>query len=416
MPLKSGQVHLRGRHVCNSGACVFEEEPTSAIACAMLLPAYKDHLAAMRSASKLDKLTAVPKKGGPQDTPDQKVSKLLSQEKSHVKLGFESAALGSGLQDKCSVTVYFPLQFSELRVLHGVEDVYVQSLLRCQKWDSKGGKSSAYFAKTMDGRYIIKQLSKTETNSFLELAPLYFRHLAAVMAPLLPQQQRRSCLVRILGAYQVVIRPGPGAKAGSRETKMDLVVMENVFYARKVKQIYDLKGSIRSRYNSEPESNPVLLDENLLEGLPQDPILVEQSCRHLLDEVLWADTSFLGHYGIMDYSLLVGIAESDSSSEKEKEDPKGLVLVVGIIDFLRQYTWDKQLETWVKSSGLLGGAGKVPTIISPVWYMRRFRLAMRAYFTPVPTCEPPPDTLNPDAMAVPQPFTPAAARRRSVRS
>lgn len=49
-----------------------------------------------------------------------------------------------------------------------------------------------------------------------------------------------------------------------------------------------------------------------------------------------------------------------------------------------QYTWDKQLETWVKSSGMLGGNGKEPTIISPKQYMRRFRAAMQQYFTPVP--------------------------------
>jgi hypothetical protein len=41
----------------------------------------------------------------------------------------------------------------------------------------------------------------------------------------------------------------------------------------------------------------------------------------------------------------------------------------------RQYTWDKQLETWVKSSGILGGNGKEPTIISPKQYCRRFRWA-----------------------------------------
>ncbi len=40
-------------------------------------------------------------------------------------------------------------------------------------------------------------------------------------------------------------------------------------------------------------------------------------------------------------------------------------LVVALIDYIRQYTWDKQLETWVKSAGLLGGGGKEPTIISP---------------------------------------------------
>lgn len=40
---------------------------------------------------------------------------------------------------------------------------------------------------------------------------------------------------------------------------------------------------------------------------------------------------------------------------------------------LVQYTWDKQVETWVKKSGILGGAGKDPTVISPKQYSRRFR-------------------------------------------
>ncbi len=63
-----------------------------------------------------------------------------------------------------------------------------------------------------------------------------------------------------------------------------------------------------------------------------------------------------------------------------------------------RYTWDKQLETWVKSSGILGGAGKVPTIISPKQYMKRFRIAMMVYFTLVPSNERPEDQLNPEAM------------------
>lgn len=42
---------------------------------------------------------------------------------------------------------------------------------------------------------------------------------------------------------------------------------------------------------------------------------------------------------------------------------------------LLQYTWDKQVETWVKKSGILGGAGKDPTVISPKQYSRRFRCA-----------------------------------------
>ncbi|GKD26299.1 hypothetical protein Tco_1232513 [Tanacetum coccineum] len=41
---------------------------------------------------------------------------------------------------------------------------------------------------------------------------------------------------------------------------------------------------------------------------------------------------------VMDYSLLVGVDEQNHE------------LVLGIIDFMRQYTWDKHLEAWVKAS------------------------------------------------------------------
>ncbi|KAL5230761.1 hypothetical protein ABZP36_029537 [Zizania latifolia] len=75
----------------------------------------------------------------------------------------------------------------------------------------------------------------------------------------------------------------------------------------------------------------------------------------------------------MDYSLLVGVDE-------EKHE-----LVLGIIDFMRQYTWDKHLETWVKSSGILGGPKNAsPTVISPMQYKKRFRKAMSAYFIVIP--------------------------------
>ncbi|WMV22866.1 hypothetical protein MTR67_016251 [Solanum verrucosum] len=76
---------------------------------------------------------------------------------------------------------------------------------------------------------------------------------------------------------------------------------------------------------------------------------------------------------VMDYSLLVGV------DEERKE------LVLGIIDFMRQYTWDKHLETWVKASGILGGPkNALPTIVSPIQYKKRFRKAMTSYFLTLP--------------------------------
>lgn len=74
---------------------------------------------------------------------------------------------------------------------------------------------------------------------------------------------------------------------------------------------------------------------------------------------------------VMDYSLLVGV------------DAQRQELVCGIIDYLRQYTWDKQLETWVKSS-LVVPKNVLPTVISPKEYKKRFRKFMSIHFLSVP--------------------------------
>uniref|UniRef100_A0A165X1R2 1-phosphatidylinositol-3-phosphate 5-kinase n=1 Tax=Daucus carota subsp. sativus TaxID=79200 RepID=A0A165X1R2_DAUCS len=74
---------------------------------------------------------------------------------------------------------------------------------------------------------------------------------------------------------------------------------------------------------------------------------------------------------VMDYSLLVGV-----DSQKGE-------LVCGIIDYLRQYTWDKHFETWVKSS-LVVPKNLLPTVISPKEYKKRFRKFISTHFVSVP--------------------------------
>ena len=54
------------------------------------------------------------------------------------------------------------------------------------------------------------------------------------------------------------------------------------------------------------------------------------------------------------------------------------------LDFIRTFTWDKRLEMWVKASGLLGGHGKLPTVVAPELYCKRFCEAMDRYFLMVP--------------------------------
>ena len=59
-------------------------------------------------------------------------------------------------------------------------------------------------------------------------------------------------------------------------------------------------------------------------------------------------------------------------------------LVVGIIDVVRTYTWDKKLESWIKDRGFAGGGRNRPTVTSPKEYKNRFREAMNRYILQAP--------------------------------
>lgn len=288
----------------------------------------------------------------------------------HARVSFsDNGPLG---KVKYTVTCYYAKRFEALRMISCPSEMdFVRSLSRCKKWGAQGGKSNVFFAKTLDDRFIIKQVTKTELESFIKFAPAYFKYLSESIRSSSP-----TCLAKILGIYQVTSKH----IKGGREIKMDVLVMENLLFRRNVVRLYDLKGSCRSRYNADSSGgNKVLLDQNLIETMPTSPIFVGNKAKRLLERAVWNDTSFLASIDVMDYSLLVGIDE-------EKRE-----LVVGIIDFMRQYTWDKHLETWVKASGILGGPKNAsPTVISPDQYKKRFRKAMTTYFLMVPDQWSPP--------------------------
>ncbi|KAL4336773.1 hypothetical protein AHAS_Ahas12G0043700 [Arachis hypogaea] len=288
----------------------------------------------------------------------------------HAKVSFgEDGPLG---KVRYLVTCYYAKRFEALRrVCCPSEFDYIRSLSRCKKWKAQGGKSNVFFAKTLDDRFVIKQVTKTELESFIKFGPGYFKYLSESIGSGSP-----TCLAKILGIYQITSKHLKGGK----ESKMDVLVMENLLFRRTVTRLYDLKGSSRSRYNPDPNGrNKVLLDQNLIEAMPTSPIFVGNKAKRLLERAVWNDTGFLASVDVMDYSLLVGVDE-------EKHE-----LVLGIIDFMRQYTWDKHLETWVKASGILGGPKNAsPTIISPKQYKKRFRKAMTTYFLMLPDQWSPP--------------------------
>ncbi|XP_027334704.1 1-phosphatidylinositol-3-phosphate 5-kinase FAB1B isoform X2 [Abrus precatorius] len=295
---------------------------------------------------------------------------MLYSKALHARVSFgEDGPLG---KVKYSVTCYYAKRFEALRrVCCPSELDYIRSLSRCKKWGAQGGKSNVFFAKTLDDRFIIKQVTKTELESFFKFGSEYFKYLSESIGTGSP-----TCLAKILGIYQVTSKHLKGGK----ESRMDVLVMENLLFRRTVTRLYDLKGSARSRYNADSSGkNKVLLDQNLIEAMPTSPIFVGNKAKRLLERAVWNDTGFLASVDVMDYSLLVGVDE-------EKHE-----LVIGIIDFMRQYTWDKHLETWVKASGILGGPKNTsPTVISPKQYKKRFRKAMTTYFLMLPDQWSPP--------------------------
>ncbi|TQE08716.1 hypothetical protein C1H46_005700 [Malus baccata] len=288
----------------------------------------------------------------------------------HARVSFgDDSPLG---QVKYSVTCYYAKRFEALRRICCPSELdYVRSLSRCKKWGAQGGKSNVFFAKSLDDRFIIKQVTKTELESFIKFAPSYFKYLSESIGTKSP-----TCLAKILGIYQVTSKHLKGGK----ESKIDVLVMENLLFGRNITRLYDLKGSSRSRYNPDSSgSNKVLLDQNLIEAMPTSPIFVGNKPKRVLERAVWNDTAFLASIDVMDYSLLVGMDEENHE------------LVLGIIDFMRQYTWDKHLETWVKASGILGGPKNAsPTVVSPKQYKKRFRKAMTTYFLMVPDQWSPP--------------------------
>ena len=77
--------------------------------------------------------------------------------------------------------IFYAEQFDAIRRKCGVSDRIVESLSRCVKWDSKGGKSRSVFLKTLDERLVLKSLSPVETQTFLTFAPAYFQIMSEAL-------------------------------------------------------------------------------------------------------------------------------------------------------------------------------------------------------------------------------------------
>mmetsp|Transcript_722 Transcript_722/g.1253 ORF Transcript_722/g.1253 Transcript_722/m.1253 type:complete len:583 (+) Transcript_722:1-1749(+) len=358
--------------------------------------------------------------------------RMMLRGKTHIKHHFRDVDDKGQTLCKYVCTTYWATQFQAVRKVflsngekrqasggegdeyrHLDDDAsYVKSLATSFFWAANGGKSGASFAKTADGRFVVKCISRTELQMFLDCAPAYFEYLSKAFFHGLP-----TVLCKIVGVYQI----GYHNRVTGKRSMEQVAVMQDIFYGRKIGKIFDLKGSSRGRYvnvhkgddegsvagtpmggrageqffggehdgNGTDESgrdtgtsgaseirkseiDTVLLDENFLEFTNGRPLPLTDRAKAIFHMSILNDTLFLSIINIIDYSILVGIDE-------EKHE-----LVVGIIDYMRQYDIIKQMERVGKSVGMIAGAQQ-PTIIQPSLYKNRFQGAMERYFTTVPT-------------------------------
>ena len=240
-------------------------------------------------------------------------------------------------------------------------------------------------------------------------------------------------LCKIVGVYQL----GYHNRVTGKRTMEQVAVMQNIFFGRNISKIFDLKGSLRGRFTrqgnldkdkksskkskgynrsksdatsdsdsyssgdeeeddddlsipgssgvergdgkmsndgekGEKASIPTLLDGDFLEFTSGRPLPLTDRAKAVFHMSILNDTLFLSIINVLDYSILVGI------------DEEKMELVVGIIDFMRQYDILKQMERVGKSLPMVVGS-EAPTIIQPPLYKARFTNAMERYFMTVPS-------------------------------
>jgi 1-phosphatidylinositol-3-phosphate 5-kinase len=146
----------------------------------------------------------------------------------------------------------------------------------------------------------------------IELGPSYFRYMDSTAT-------KPTVLAKLLGFYTIEIR---NLENGTTQAKADLLVMENLFYDKKITKAFDLKGiqGRKVKANANPSGSKTLFDGEWIEG-KFDPYLVSFDRYHVvrvgqqraltllhphsklvLQEAIKSDAEYLSRGNIMDYS------------------------------------------------------------------------------------------------------------------
>lgn len=268
-----------------------------------------------------------------------------------------------------ALTEFRGAAFQRLRAAAGLsEEEYFDAM--CAQPFSGGklevsGKSGSIFLRSHDNRLVIKTIEDHEIEVLKAILP----HLLLYL-----EQHPGSLLCRFMGAYALRV----GASA------MHFVVMENLLQ-RPAHELYDLKGTTEDRW-VDPASGGVLKDLNFAGRT----VLLQPPARAQLVQALCDDAEFLESIGVMDYSILLGVApaQGDASAERpgvirgavasQAAGQEACDLQLGIIDYLQRWTPKKVAAHWLKKASI-GCFHEIDTE-PPAVYCRRFCKCVLATF------------------------------------
>lgn len=184
------------------------------------------------------------------------------------------------------------------------------------------GKSGSFFFYSVDGKYVLKTISKEEFIFLRKSLEKYYIHLKSNRNSLLPKffslnkiRFNNKALIKELGYDQVYF-----------------VVMNNIFSKNRiVHERYDLKGSTYKRetfhpgvlpeYDIEFKNKEITLAMKDLDFLRRKKSLnVTGAQKDLILKTIEKDSVLFKELNIIDYSLLVGVHYKDRSQPVKQEE------------------------------------------------------------------------------------------------
>lgn len=117
------------------------------------------------------------------------------------RTGSNSSNLSPKLLEKVDSKGKLSLDSWKAADAEDIRKEFARSLSRSVLWDAKGGKSGSRFSKTMDKRFILKEMSKTDVAIFENFAPNYFDYINDSL-----KADQPTLLAKIFGVFKVTIK------------------------------------------------------------------------------------------------------------------------------------------------------------------------------------------------------------------